>query len=313
MSPILITAISLAGIAVIFFVFIYIIYRIVFYTPVGFQKDLYFMPLTDQVKKVKPSMDKAIDKVLSLPYEQVFISSYDGLRLAGKYYHFKDGAPLDISFHGYRGNYARDMSGSAAISVKTEHNFLLIDQRGHGLSQGHTLSFGIKERFDVLSWVDYAVKRFGDSVKILLNGVSMGATTVLMSTEFNLPKNVRAVVADCPYSSPKDIIIKVCKDKKCPPKIFYPLIKLSARLYGGFKLDDNITAANAVKNAKVPILILHGEEDRFVPMQMSEQVYSSNPEKVTRYTFPNAGHGLSYLVRVDDYEKVVTEFINKHC
>ena len=138
----------------------------------------------------------------------------------------------------------------------------------------------------------------------------MGAATVLMASELPLPENVKGIIADCPYSSPMKIIRKVAKQMNIPDALAWPFVRIGAKVYGGFDITET-DAAKAVKNAQVPILIIHGEADGFVPCEMSEEVYTANTEKVQRLTFPGADHGISYLVDTLRYQKVVTEFMQK--
>ena len=152
--------------------------------------------------------------------------------------------------------------------------------------------------------------RFGAEKPIYLCGVSMGAATVLMASEFNLPNNVKGIIADSPYSSPEAIIKKVCKDMGVSPKLAFPFIRLGARLFGGFSIRA-VTAVEAVKKAKKPVLILHGEDDRFVPCVMSEEIFNAYGGKKRRETFPNAGHGISYIVDPKRYEQVVGAFLDE--
>lgn len=287
----------------------YFAYRITFYSP-SENKDA--VPATNgaQYDPYREVMRLIYHQLLERPCEDVSILSRDGLRLHGRYYHVKDGAPLDIGFHGYRSSPLTDFSGGSELSFQLEHNVLLVDERAHGKSEGRSITFGIQERQDVLSWVDYAVERFGEDSKILLYGVSMGAATVLMASDLDLPENVKGIIADCPYSSPEKIIRKVAVQMGISDRLAWPFVKIGAKIYGGFDIGET-DAARAVKNAKVPILILHGEADGFVPCEMSEEVYLSNTEKVQRYTFPGADHGISYLVDTSRYRQIVTEFIQE--
>jgi predicted alpha/beta-fold hydrolase len=138
-----------------------------------------------------------------IPCEDVTIHSFDGCRLHGRYYHVRDGAPLEILFHGYRSCAFRDCSGGHALSRKMGFNALVVDQRAHGNSDGVTITFGIKEHRDCLCWIEYANQRFGTDTPIILSGLSMGAATVLMATGLELPENVTCVLADSPYSTPQ--------------------------------------------------------------------------------------------------------------
>lgn len=294
------------------FITLYIIYYITFKSPHKNQGDHYDLPREISSKEITEKIIRYIDKLKDVPYEQVCIKSYDGHILYGKYYHNKDDAPLDIAFHGYRGTDIRDLAGCLTTIQDGQRNMLLITQRAHGKSKGRYLTFGIKERKDCLSWVNYAIERFGGDVRILLRGVSMGAATVLMATGLNLPKNVYGVLADCPYSSVKEVIKKVVKDDiKLNAKLVYPLIWLSARVFCGVSLNK-ITAENQVVKTKVPIIIYHGTEDQFVPAYMSECVQKVKPD-IERHLFSGAGHALSYMVDTERYEKILKEFINKHC
>ena len=256
----------------------------------------------------RPEMRRIYQQLKARPFEAVSVVSHDGLTLTGKYYHVKDGAPLDICFHGYKSNPYTDFSGGSELSFQMEHNVLLVDQRAHGHSQGNTISFGILERQDLLRWVDYSIERFGPDVKILLYGVSMGGATVLMASELPLSENVKAIVADCPYSSPLEIILDVGEKSGLPAWLIRPFAIWGARIFGGFDLTE-CTAQEAVKHTKVPILIIHGEADGFVPQEMSD-IVQSNHRMVTRYTFPNADHGISYLVDTPRYQQIVRDFLS---
>ena len=134
----------------LFLLISYITYRKIFYSPYKEQNDIYNIPKEEQYNEKKDYMITLIKELDEREYEDVFIRSYDGLVLHGKYYFVKKDAPLDIGFHGYRATSIRDFCGGAAISKELEHNLLLVDQRAHGLSEGHTITFGIKEKYDVL-------------------------------------------------------------------------------------------------------------------------------------------------------------------
>lgn len=287
----------------------YYAYRVAFYSP---KHNRGRIPSTSgpQYDPYREEMARIFHQLNDRPCEFVTIRSHDGLTLSGRYYHIKDGAPLDIGFHGYRSSPMTDFSGGSELSFHQEHNVLLVDQRAHGKSTGCTITFGILERQDVLSWVNYAVERFGADTRIILYGISMGGATVLMASELDLPQNVKGIIADCPYSSPMEIILHVGQDMPIPNWLMKPFVILGAKIFGGFDIGET-DAIRAVKNTKVPILIIHGDADGFVPCEMSENVYSSNKEEVRRYTFPGADHGISYLTDTERYRKIVTEFMTE--
>ena len=265
-------------------------------------------------KIYEPHRDRMIawmKEARELPHTDFSITSFDGLKLCGKYYEYAPGAPIEIMMHGYRGTAERDLCGGIQRCFSIGRSALIIDQRGSGKSEGHVITFGIKEYRDCLAWVDFAVSHFGSDAKLLLTGISMGASTVLMASELPLSPQVKGIVADCPYNSPVEIICTVSEGMRIPSLLVKPFLLLGARLYGGFRLQET-DAAQAVCNAKVPILIIHGEADTFVPCCMSEDIYAQNPDMVQRHTFPGAEHGISYLVDTPRYERLVQEFVQTH-
>ena len=287
----------------------YYAYRIAFYSP---NKDREKIPEVKDPKyqPYKLAIRDLFYTLQNRPCEFVTIRSQDGLRLSGRYYHQKDGAPLAIGFHGYRSCWLTDFCGGANIAFQMGQNVLLIDERAHGKSQGQSITFGIKERLDLLCWIEYALDRFGADTKILLYGVSMGGATVLMASGLDLPGNVKGIVADCPYSSPLDIILEVGRQQHYPVKLIKPFVILGAKIYGGFDVRET-SGEEAVKHTKVPILIIHGEADSFVPAEMSRVIQEANPEMIARHTFPGADHALSYMVDMPRYHQLVKDFMKK--
>ncbi len=291
-------AIATIGLLII----IYIAYKKAFFTA---KKHENIRKIPKQYQMYKEQMLELIDEMDALLCENITITSFDRLKLRGRYYHICDDAPIQIQFHGYKGTAIRDFCGGNKLARELGFNTLVVDQRAHGMSEGKTISFGINERFDCLYWVNYVMKRFPDK-PIYLAGVSMGAATVLMAAPL-LPSAVKGIIADCPYSSPKDIICKVCVTDMKLPRFSYKIIKLGAKIFGKFDLEQS-SATDAVSNATVPILIIHGENDKFVPVEMSKEIAAEN-KRINLVTIPEAGHGISYIVDPTRYKESVISFI----
>ena len=256
---------------------------------------------------------KDIDKLSEIfkekPYEQIVIQSYDGLSLVGRYYHYSDGAPLDILFHGYRSSPTHDFCGGVHISFEAGHNVLLVYQRSHGKSSGRAITFGEREQHDVVSWVNYAIDRFGEDVIITLTGISMGASTVILASALpDLSDNVKGIIADCPYSNTKDIIIHTVRGMKLPPSVFYPFIRLGGIIFARFD-PSKTSMVEAAKHSRVPILLIHGEDDSFVPKYMSDEIYRAHGGRMDYHVFPGANHGLSFLTDPERYKKICRDFV----
>ncbi len=254
-------------------------------------------------------MKGMVTKLLETPYEDVEMRSHDGLRLHARLYLTSPEAPVEIQLHGYRSLSLRDFSGGACEAIDKGHNVLLIDQRAHGKSEGNTISFGALEVEDCLGWIKFVKELFGEEIKIILMGISMGAATVLLASARELPPNVKGIIADCPYSSAKEIITRVGYRMRYPMKLLYPFLKLGAKLFGGFSVED-AEPIGIIDKARVPILLIHGENDDFVPHEMSVKLKEKNPN-IHFHTFPEAEHGTSYCVDPERYRQTVNDFLGE--
>jgi fermentation-respiration switch protein FrsA (DUF1100 family) len=290
----------------------YVCYRITFYSspkrPEAHREE-YPIP---NGKEYEPFRQQIIDWIKfarALPYREVSIQSHDGLTLRGRYYEFSPDAPIELMIHGYRGWGERDMSGGVYRCQRLGHNALVIDQRASNESDGTVITFGILEQRDCRLWVDYIVDHINPNAKIILTGISMGASTVMLMSSQELPKNVVGVLADCGYTSNKEIIQKVMRDIKLPPKLLYPLVKMGARLYGKFDLDER-SPIEEVQRSRLPILFFHGDADGFVPHSMSIQNYEACVTSKRLVIIKGAGHGLSFPVDPETYLREMQEFFD---
>lgn len=287
----------------------YICFRMAFYSPDRSepQSDAIDIPAGEIYEEFRESMENWVREVRAMPHEDVHITSFDGLTLRGKYFEYAPGAPIELMFHGYRGTAERDLSGGVRRCFKLGRSALMVEQRASGHSGGNVISFGINEHKDCLAWISFLLKRFGDDVKIILTGISMGASTVMMVSDKELPPNVIGILADCGYSSAKEIIKIVIRKMGLPADIAYPFVKLGAKLFGRFDLEE-CSPLEALKNSKVPVLFIHGESDDFVPCEMSRENFEACTGKKMLVTVPNAGHGLAYPREPETYLNALKEF-----
>ena len=255
--------------------------------------------------------NKRIREIQKVPYQKVSMISRDGLPLCGKYYEVAKGAPIVIMFHGYRSSAIRDGIGIFRFCQEEGYNILLVDQRAHGESGGKTITFGVKERYDCLDWVNHVVKHFGDDSKIIIMGLSMGAATVLMAAGLELPVNVKGVIGDCGFSTPKDILCSTMRTMKLPVGPTYLFAKLGASLFGGFDLEG-ASAKEALSKCKIPVLLIHGEADKIVPCRMSYENYEACVSEKDMLIVPEADHAMSYFLNREEYTRRVKGFLKKY-
>ncbi len=246
-----------------------------------------------------------------LPCRDVEITSFDGLKLRGRYFEQEKGAPVELLMHGYRGESLRDLSGGVFRCFALGRNALLVDHRGSGRSEGKVISFGINESRDCVDWVKYIVENIDDKADIFIGGVSMGASTVLLATARGLHENVVGVLADCGYSSAKKIIKKVIREMHLPADVCYPFVKLGARIFGRFDLEE-LSPEDAMKKCSLPVIFLHGDGDEFVPFDMSVESYNACASEHKRLVnIEGAGHGLAFPAAQERYIKEVGDFFDE--
>ena len=290
---------------ILFFITLLGLYLYTFYSPKKGQSDDFNLgaPLYEGHRDEVIPLIEGIRKV---PYEDVFITSYDKLKLHARLYDQKSDT-VAILCHGYRGTPYRDFSGGATETLKFGYNVILIDERAHGQSQGHSITFGVREVEDVLKWVEYARNRFGQDIKIVLVGISMGGATVLMCAD-KVEGDVK-IIADCPFSSPSIMLKETIRAIKLPVKVFYPILNLSAIIFAHTNMNKR-SAYDSVSHTNHPILIIHGDNDQVVPHHISEDLYKKHQDKIQYELFAGANHGMSYLVDKSRYVKILKDFLN---
>ena len=243
--------------------------------------------------------------------ELVETQSFDGLRLVGHYIPRENARGVALLFHGYHGAWNFDFSCSIPYYHSLGFSILSVSERAHGESDGRYLTYGVKERYDVRTWIDYVNQRFGSDTPILIGGLSMGAATVQMACGLDLPKNVRACVSDCGFTTPDEIGVHVLRRQKLPVWLLWPQVALLCRVLAGFSLKEYSTLTAQRKN-HIPTFFAHGEADDLVPCEMTLRNYKACRAEKHLLTVPGATHGVSYLVDRPRYEREIKEFLDRY-
>lgn len=255
-------------------------------------------PEPEQFERLKNYGDTIRDGVkwlLDRQPEEVEITSYDGLKLRGLFLQREDARCTAILMHGYRSDYLSAFAGLYELLYESGCNLLVPWQRAHGKSEGKIICMGLKEKRDCADWARYIEARLGSEMPIVLHGTSMGSATVFMAAGEKLPKNVRGLVADCGFTSPWDEYVHLLKTRLHLPAC--PLIQsvnLMSRLVAGLDFRG-CPGEDALRGSKLPLLLIHGEEDRFVPPEFSRRAFSASAaEDKELLIVPGANHGVSY-------------------
>ena len=256
-----------------------------------------------------PFIQARKEAMLSEKHSDEWLMSADGLRLHATWFPQGECKKIVICFHGYTSQGMKDYLGLSGYYLKNGYSMLLVDERAHGESEGKYIGFGCLDRIDALKWINWVLRKCGEDVEILLHGTSMGGATVLMMSSLELPAQVKGIVSDCAFTSPKEVFSHVLKSMYHLPA--FPVMNISDFLnkrLAGYGLDE-CNAAREVKKAKVPILFIHGSGDTFVPYSMCETMYENCASSKKKLIIEGAAHAECYYKDTDAYENALTEFI----
>lgn len=256
-----------------------------------------------------PLIQKRKEKMLEQPHEDVFCLSDDGLRLHATWFPGKDPKKVVICFHGYTSQGMSDYVGLSDYYRRQGFGMLLVDERAHGDSEGEYIGFGCLDRQDAMGWIEWILNRCGEEIQILLHGTSMGGATVLMTSGLELPSQVKGIVSDCGFTSAKEVFTHVLHSMYHLPA--FPMIQIASlvnKSKAGYGLNE-CNAAEEVKKATVPILLIHGDADTFVPCKMCEKIYENCASEKKMLIVEGAAHAESYYKDMDAYEEALSDFI----
>lgn len=250
---------------------------------------------------------EAAQKLEQSSYKTVEITAHDGVNLVGHWQEGKDAKRIIIAVHGWRSSWTKDFGVIADFVHENNCHVLYIEQRGQNNSGGEYMGFGLMERYDCLDWIDWVSQQEFEELPIYLYGISMGASTVLMTAGFELPKNVHGIIADCGYTSPHAIWKHVVEKGL---HLYYDKMMSSiaadicrSKIQVGPK---DYSCPDAMKTCKVPVLFVHGADDDFVPVEMTYENYKACVAPKKLLIVPGAGHGMSYIK--EKYKKTLKIF-----
>lgn len=256
-------------------------------------------------------MDEEADRLAAMDMEVVEITGHDGTKLKGHLYTCEYPKRLIIAVHGWRSTWNRDFGMAADFWFENNCNVLFIEQRSQGESDGEYIGFGLLERYDCREWAKWAHEKYEGKLPVYLEGVSMGATTVLMAAGLDLPASVHGIISDSGFTSPRAIWKHIMENhihlsygpmKNTTDRICRSKIQMGSEDY---------TTVEALKNNKIPVFFAHGTDDPFVPVEMTYENYMACVAPKRLLIVPGAAHGMSFYIEKEKYAKELISFWNE--
>lgn len=266
----------------------------------------------EELMEFLKSVEENIPYFNSLKKENVEILTDDGLTLRGVFIP----APTEskktiLCLHGYQSSQYADFMAQLKFFRENNFNLLIPYHRAHGDSDGKYIGFSVLDYVDSFKWFE-VINTFVEDGEIVVYGVSMGGATTLLITSLEIPENVKCVVADCPFTSAWDIIAYHMRTFfKISP---YPLLPAMEQWNKRIAKYDyrSISSIKAMEIAKVPVMIIHGDVDKIVPVFMGEELYEACSNKKDLLIIPGAHHAQAYIKDTKLYEERFLGFVNKY-
>lgn len=260
----------------------------------------------DVLAEYRSSIEQMRKDLEEMPYEKKQIVSFDGLKLYARRFRPENPQRIVLCAHGYRGSAVGDFYDKVPFLTDMGCELWLIEQRSCGISEGDAVTFGALESRDIVRWTEEIMKESG--LPVYLYGISLGASSVLMTADQVFPRPVSGIIADCGFSSMKDILRYLTKRwLKLPADPFFPVLDALCRIHDRFRITD-ADMVKALKHSRVPVLFMHGTEDHFVPADNSLRNYEACSSKKELILTEGAVHNGSHLKDPKRYEEAVREF-----
>ena len=248
--------------------------------------------------------------------KDTFITSSDGISLHAFYaYASRPSAKTAVIIHGYTDNAIRMLHIGYLYNHSLDYNVLLPDLRYSGLSDGKAFQMGWLDRLDIQRWANEARQLFGDSLRTVVHGISMGAATTMMFSGDVEQMNVQppqCFVEDCGYTSVWDEFKGELKNRFGLPA--FPLLDI-ASLFCQWRYGWNFREASAleqVRRCTLPMLFIHGDADTFVPTWMVHPLYEAKPGPKELWLVPGAEHAVSYKENKEEYTRRIKNFVDRY-
>lgn len=242
--------------------------------------------------------------------EDLYLQSDDGLKLYGHFIDRNSNITV-ILIHGY-GSCWHQLAEQAKMFYSRGYNVLAVECRAHGKSEGYMVGMGWFDRLDLLKWIDLLVER-NNNCKIVLYGVSMGASTVCMTLGEKLPNNVTCAIEDCGFDNVyKEFSYVYHKKLKFTSPAIFKIFTSFVKRARNFDLKEG-DACKQLKKSKTPLLLIHGSNDKFVPTEMVYRLAESCASSKEIYICEGATHAESFKLDPQTYQRKVYSFLSKYC
>ncbi len=229
-------------------------------------------------------------KELGLSYDDIYFTTEDGVKLNGWFIPSSEGEFTLLWFHGNAGNISHRLQNIRLLHEKVKTHIFIIDYRGYGRSEGRVSEVGTYK--DAEAALNYLrTQRDIGLQRIVLFGRSLGAA---VAVHLAVREDALALILETPFGSIREMA-----------KVVFPFLPI-----GPF-LRTKYDVMGKIKQARQPVLVLHGDQDDIVPYAQGKKVFEAAPEPKEFYTIRGANHNNTFVAGGDPYFSVLRSFIER--
>ncbi len=244
---------------------------------------------------------------VGMPFEDIAFHAADGTRLAGWWFDRPGSDRVVIVSHGHRGNKS-DLLGIGPGLWRDGHSVLLFDFRGNGDSEDGPQSLAHYEQADLRAAIAYAVARRPEAGLVLV-GFSMGAAvSILVGAQ---EPRVGAFVLDSPFADMRGVVANAIGTLRLPPVPLLWLVDRATRLRYGYGFHEVAPIEVIGTLAPRPVLLLHGDQDRVIPVEHAHRLYAAAGDPKRLHIFAGADHCGGYFQGRAAYIDLVAGFLRE--
>jgi fermentation-respiration switch protein FrsA (DUF1100 family) len=245
-----------------------------------------------------------------LRFEDVTVTTVDGLRLVGWYVPGRNGATVIVQ-HGYK-DHRGQMLGLTALLARHGYGVLVDSVRAHDRSEGELITFGQREMQDLDAWEHSLRARFDlDPDRIGMFGASMGGSLAIQFAARN--PRIKAVVADCAFSSLSDTVnTSVTFFTGLPSFPFAPLILFWSEREGGYRASDIDAGTWIGRISPRPVFLLQGGADVVISPGSGARLFAAAGDPKELWFDPALGHVEFLAKHPEEFERRLIAFYDKY-
>jgi fermentation-respiration switch protein FrsA (DUF1100 family) len=246
----------------------------------------------------------------NLPFQDVTVTNPDGQKLVGWFIPSQNGAVI-IMQHGYKSTRS-ELLNEAEMMYRHGYGVLLTSIRAHDYSEGELITFGMHEIDDMEAWYQFLLLRSDIGAgKVGIIGNSYGGMLAIQFASQN--ENIKAVVANCAFSSLNDTVSTSVKHFTGLPEFpFVPLITFWAENETGFKKEDIDATKWIADISPRPVFLMQGGADTVISADSGQRLYDAAAEPKELWFDPALGHVEFDTERAEEYEARVSAFFDKY-